>query len=240
MAKEIIGERFTDITTIGANTTRSGLVCHLGTGDLGALPHSHRKLVLVDEFDKIPGEDIEYCYELLSNGKCSVHSAKLHQDIESQFIMIAFANPRSKVFGKHALEDIGLSPLLISRCALVVKVHDIGRDDRIRLFKRRFYGEGEAREKHEYYDQWVKLARSYEPEITASQKVVDDYIQHVNDIVEQYYSTKLRRDLRMADYVRRIPYAIARSLFSSVDNRIVKEAGQLIEESIATWSEPSL
>ena len=106
MAKEIINEQFSNITNIGANTTRSGLVCHLGTGDLGALPHSNKKLVLVDEFDKIPGDDIEYCYELLSNGRCSVHSAKLHQNIESQFIMIAFANPKSKVFGKNALSDV--------------------------------------------------------------------------------------------------------------------------------------
>ena len=73
MAKEIITEQFSDITTIRANTTRSGLVCHLGTGNLGALPHANRKLVLVNQVDKIPG-DIEYCYELLSNGKCSVHS----------------------------------------------------------------------------------------------------------------------------------------------------------------------
>jgi len=64
MAKEIIGDQFSDITYIGANTTRSGLVCNLGTGDLGALPHSHKKLVLVDEFDKIPGEDIEYCIRI--------------------------------------------------------------------------------------------------------------------------------------------------------------------------------
>ncbi len=109
----------------------------------GALPHSHKKLVLVDEFDKIPGEDIEYCYELLSNGKCSVHSAKLHQNILSEFVMIAFANPKSKVFGKNALSDIGLSPLLMSRCALIVKVQNISKNDRINLFRKKFYGGGD-------------------------------------------------------------------------------------------------
>lgn len=235
MAKEIIGEQFSGITTIGANTTRSGLVCHLGTGDLGALPHSNKKLVLVDEFDKIPREDIEYCYELLSNGKCSVHSAKLHQNIESRFIMIAFANPRSKVFGKHALSDIGLSPLLISRCALIVKVQNISKDERIDLFHKKFYGGGEIKEKHEYYDQWVKLARMYEPEITASEGTVDKYIHDINEVVEKYYNTSLRRDLRMSDYIRRIPFAIARSSFSSVDDKVVREAGKIVKESIETW-----
>ena len=172
------------------------------------------KLVLVDEFDKIPGEDIEYCYELLSNGKCSVHSAKLHQNIESNFIMIAFANPKSKVFGKNALKDIGLSPLLMSRCALVVKVQNIGKEDRLNLFRKKFYGTGELKEKHDYYDQWVKLARRYEPTITASEKNVNKYLNIMNDIVEDHYNTTLRRDLRMSDYLRRIPLAIARSSFS--------------------------
>jgi DNA replicative helicase MCM subunit Mcm2 (Cdc46/Mcm family) len=235
MAKEIITEQFSDITTIGANTTRSGLVCHMGTGDLGALPHANWKLVLVDEFDKIPGEDIEYCYELLSNGKCSVHSAKLHQNIESEFIMIAFANPKSKVFGKHALNDIGLSPLLMSRCALVVKVQNIGKEDRLNLFKKKFYGKGEMKEKHEYYDQWVKLARRYEPSITASEKKVNQYLDVMNEIVEVHYNTTLRRDLRMSDYLRRIPLAIARSSFSPVDNKVLLEAETLMKESIETW-----
>ena len=235
MAKEIIGDQFSDITNIGANTTRSGLVCNLGTGDLGALPHSHEKLVLIDEFDKIPGDDIEYCYELLSNGKCSVHSAKLHQNIVSEFIMISFANPRSKVFGKKALSDIGLSPLLVSRCALIVKVQNISKDDRINLFRKKFYGGGEIKEKHDYYDQWMRLSRTYEPKITASDKAVGKYIDDVNEIVEKYYSTTLRRDLRMADYIRRIPLAIARASFAPVDDKVIKEAGEIFRESIETW-----
>ena len=235
MAKEIIGDQFSDITNIGANTTRSGLVCNLGTGDLGALPHSHEKLVLIDEFDKIPGDDIEYCYELLSNGKCSVHSAKLHQNIVSEFIMISFANPRSKVFGKKALSDIGLSPLLVSRCALIVKVQNISKDDRINLFRKKFYGGGEIKEKHDYYDQWMRLSRTYEPEITASDKAVGKYIDDVNEIVEKYYYTTLRRDLRMADYIRRIPLAIARASFAPVDDKVIKEAGEIFRESIETW-----
>jgi DNA replicative helicase MCM subunit Mcm2 (Cdc46/Mcm family) len=235
MAKEIISEQFSDIMTIGANTTRSGLVCHLGTGDLGALPHANHRMVLVDEFDKIPGEDIEYCYELLSNGKCSVHSAKMHQTIESQFIMVAFANPKSKVFGRKALADIGLSPLLLSRCALVVRVQNISKEERLNLFRKKFYGKGEAKVKHEYYDQWVKLARGFDPEITASKTAVEKYLETMNEVVETYYDTTLRRDLRMSDYIRRIPLALARSSFAPVDNKVLHEAESIINESLETW-----
>lgn len=236
MALELITEQFTGISHIGANTTRSGLVCNLGTGDLGALPHSDNKIVLVDEFDKIPSEDIEYCYELLSNGKCSVHSAKIHRNIESNFIMIAFANPKTKVFGKNAISDIGLSPLLMSRCALVVKVQNINKDERLELFKKKFYGNTEFKEKHDYYDQWVKLARDFTPNINASEQKIDDYIKDINNIVEDYYNTKLRRDLRMTEYIRRIPMAIARASFKEIDDEIINQSLTLIQDSIKTWN----
>jgi len=235
MAKEIISELLSDTMIIGANTTRSGLVCHLGTGDLGALPHSNKKLVVVDEFDKIPKDDIEYCYELLSNGKCTIHSAKLHQNIVSKFIMIAFANPRSQVFGRNSMSDIGLSPLLMSRCALIVKVQNISRKERLDLFHKKFYGGGEVVTKHDYYDQWVKLARTFEPKIIASEKNVKKYIKEIDEIVENYYNTSLRRDLRMADYIRRIPFAIARGSFSDVDNNVIDEAIEILKGSIESW-----
>ncbi len=235
MAKEIISDQFSDITNIGSNTTRSGLVCNLGTGDLGALPHSNQKIVLVDEFDKIPQDDIEYTYELLSNGKCSVHSAKVHQNIESQFVMIAFANPKTKVFSKNAVDNIGLSPLLVSRCALIVRVENIGSEERFNLFQKKFWGRGEIEEHHQYYDQWIRLARNYIPKITASETKVKKYLEKMNQIVENYYSTNLRRDLRMADYIRRIPFAIARASFGVVDDTVLEEASAIIHESIETW-----
>jgi len=235
MAKEIISEEFKDITNIGANTTRSGLVCNLGTGDLGALPHSNHKLVLVDEFDKIPKDDIEYTYELLSNGKCTIHSAKVHQNVTSHFIMIAFANPKTKVFTKNAISDIGLSPLLLSRCALIVRVKTISTEERLDLFEKKFFGISELKEKHEYYDQWVRLSRKFTPEIKASEKAIKNYLKNMNEIVEKYYASNLRRDLRMADYIRRIPLAIARASFSPITDNILKDATDIIIESIDTW-----
>lgn len=235
MAKEIITEQFSDITSVGSNATRSGLVCNLGTGDLGVLPYSNKKLVLVDEFDKIPEEDVEYCYELLSNGKCSVHSAKFHEDIESRFIMVAFANPKSKVFGEDALSDIGLSPLLLSRCALVVRVQNISKKERVDLFRKKLYGKGELREKHDYYDQWVKLSRTYQPDIKASDEAVERYINNMNEIVEKYHNTKLRRDLRVGDYLRRIPLSIARASFTDVNDDILSRSLEIFRESVDTW-----
>ncbi|MCK5459106.1 MAG: hypothetical protein KAI20_04385, partial [Thermoplasmatales archaeon] len=79
------------------------------------------------------------------------------------------------------------------------------------------------------------LARTYNPEITASEKAVEKYLHDTNEIVEKYYNTTLRRDLRMSDYVRRIPLAIARASFSPVDGKVVSEAGKILKESIETW-----
>ena len=235
LAKEIIESTFRDVSTIGANTTRAGLVCNLGTGDLGALPHSNNKIVLVDEFDKIPEADVEYCYELLSNGRCSVHSSRIHTEIESRFIMIAFANPRRGVFRGNPMEEIPLPPLLVSRFALIVRTENIGEDERKALFKEKFYGRSEIRVKPEYYDRWIKVSRNFKPDIVAGEREVDRYIEKASKLVERYQSTNLRRDLRMGDYIRRIPLAIARSSFKNVDADVLRESEDIIEGSIESW-----
>lgn len=235
LAKEIIEQNFKNITSIGANTTRAGLVINLATGELGALAYSHERIILVDELDKIPGEDIEYCYELLSNGKCSVHSAKLHEEIRSNFIMIAFANPSSQVFEKNPLQEISLPPLLMSRFALIVKTEKIDKESRLELFKQKFYGGGEIKEKPSFYNQWIEMARGHTPEITADEKRIEKYLSTINEIVEETYATQLRRDLRMGDYIRRVPQAIARASFESISNEVLNEAEEIFIQSISTW-----
>ena len=240
LAKDLLTTNFKDLSIVGANTTRAGLVCNLGSGALGVLAFSDQKLVLVDEFDKIPEADVEYCYELLSNGKCSVHSAKIHQDIESRFIMIAFANPKTRVFGETPIGDIGLSPILMSRFALIVKTENLEKNDRITLFKRKFYGEAEIRKVPEHYDQWVKLARLQNPEITASEERIRSFLESVDNIYQEHYTTSLRRDLRMGDYARRIPMAIARAEFTDVTDDIIQKSENILIESMKGWKNSEL
>ncbi|MHA1264787.1 MAG: hypothetical protein ACTSRS_06075 [Candidatus Helarchaeota archaeon] len=236
LAKDIIVNNFTGISLVGGNSTRSGLVCNLTSGELGVLAYSHLKLVLVDEFDKIPEADIEYCSELLSNGKCSVHSAKVHEDITSQFIMIAFANPKSKVFSPTPINDIGLSPILMSRFGLIVKTENLKKDDRMELFKKKFLGQAEIKKVPELYDQWVKLARLHNPEIKVSDAAIKKYLEHTDEIFLKYSDTPLRRDLRMGDYVKRIPMAIARAEFSNITLETLKLAEHILSESLSIWT----
>ena len=47
---------------------------------------------------------------------------------------------------KKALSDVGLSPLLMSRCALIVKVQNMSKEERIDLFRKKFYGGAEIKE----------------------------------------------------------------------------------------------
>ncbi len=236
LAKEIIAQNFKDVSAVGANSTRSGLVCSLTTGQLGVLAYSDRKAVLVDEFDKIPESDIEYCYELLSNGRCSVHSARIHQDIESNFIMIAFANPLHGVFKAIPIEEINLPPTLLSRFAFIIRTETLGLDERSELFLRKFYGGSELKKLPDHYNEWIKLARLHIPQLKVSEEKVKNYIKQVNEeIVEKYYGTSLRRDLRMGDYIRRIPISIAKSEFTDVTNDTLENSLEMIKESIETW-----
>ena len=151
--------------------------------------------------------------------------------------MIAFANPKRGVFKGKPMDEIPLPPLLVSRFALIVKTEDISEEDRKALFKEKFYGRAEVRAKQEYYDQWIKLSRDFLPNIIASEKDVDRYIEKASKLVEIYQSTNLRRDLRMGDYIRRIPFSIARAGFEDVSSDILRESEEILEESIRSWEE---
>ena len=150
-------------------------------------------------------------------------------------MMMAFANPRSKVFGPNPMKDIGLSPILMSRFALVVKTENLEKEDRMALFQKKFRGEAEITKVPEMYDQWVKWARFHDPDITATDDCIQDYLETADRIYKKYYSTALRRDLRLGDYVRRIPFAIARANFSDVSDEIIKEAKGILVDSMSDW-----
>jgi hypothetical protein len=235
LARDILLQTFSGLTPVGANATRAGLVCNRSTGESGALAFSDGKCVLVDEFDKIEPTDLSYCLELLSNGRCDVHSARVHETIESHFTMIGFANPEGDIFSGNPQMDIGLRPTVMSRFALVVKVGTIGREEKLNLFRRSLQGKGELKRLPDYYDQWLRLARLYSPALSVSAERSEHYLQAMVDIVEKYINTPLRRDIRMKDYLRRVPEAIARAEFSPVKDDHLEAALQLFGAALQTW-----
>jgi len=235
LSRDIIADNFKDLTKVGAIATRAGLVCNLASGQLGALAFSDQKLVLVDEFDKIPEGDMEYCYELLSNGRCQVDSARIHDTIESHFIMIAFANPMHGVFRGSPLDEIGLPATLMSRFAFVVKTEPLDRAAMQELFLSKYYRKSELQSLPDYYDQWVKLARLYVPKIETSPDKVKAYVNEVVDLVEEYRGTPLRRDERMGDYIARVPVSIARAEFRNLTDSDLTSALELFMQSIQEW-----
>jgi DNA replicative helicase MCM subunit Mcm2 (Cdc46/Mcm family) len=236
LARDIIARRLgPEIELVGANATRAGLVCNLATGEPGVLTYSDGKVVLVDEFDKIPDQDIEYCYELLSNGKCSIHSARVHETIESHFIMIAFANPVGTVFAGQPIKEIGLPPILLSRFALIMKAEELEASRRKALLRRKLLGETAASELSQQLLPWLRQAKNHHPRFTASDKDIEAYVDRVDKLIEGYLKTPLRRDLRMGDYAKRVPLAMARASFSDIDNGTLKQASELMESSISAW-----
>jgi len=237
LARDILITNLGQITPIGANATKSGLVCNLATGELGALAVSDKKVVIVDEFDKINPNNLEFCYELMSNGRCSVHSARVHRDIVSHFILIAFGNPKSEVFNNAMpLEDIGMERTLLSRFAFIIKTENLTTDQKKRLFKGRFLGESKLSEHSQLFDQWIKLARTQNPRMRASDSKIDSFVRQAVRIVDLHATTPLRRDLRMGDYLRRIAMAFARAEFVDVTDEIIDKAFRLLKTSIDVWN----
>ena len=103
------------------------------------------------------------------------------------------------------------------------------------LFKTKFYGTSELKEVPELYDQWVKLARLHKPETKVSEDKLKKYLDNTDKIFQKYSNTPLRRDLRMGDYAKRIPMAIARAEFSDVTNKILDKAEKILDESLKLW-----
>lgn len=235
LAYELIQKNFSNLVAIGSNTTRSGLVCNLSNGDLGALALADKKLVLIDELDKISQDQLAPCAELLSNGRCEIHSARIHKQITAKSIVIAFANPRSKVFGANPMNDIGMDPVLMSRFALVVKTQSLSSREIKKLTTDIFFEREQENETRIKFDEWIKLARTHIPNNLVEEHLFENQAERVKDIVERNIDTPLRRDLRIALYLRRIAFSFARSEFTDLTYALVKKAADLIEESINTW-----
>jgi len=131
--------------------------------------------------------------------------------------------------------EIGLSPLLLSRFAFIVKAEGLEADRRKALLKRKFLGETVTSEYTKRHLHWLREARRHHPKIVASEDEIDRYIEKVDKLVEEYLRAPLRRDLRMGDYAKRVPMAIAKASFSDVDGKILDEGIQLIKNCIAVW-----
>ncbi|MHC1565136.1 MAG: hypothetical protein ACXQS6_02300, partial [Candidatus Syntropharchaeales archaeon] len=54
LARDIISENLSSIERIGGNSTRAGLVINYSTGELGSIAYADERVVLADEFDKVP------------------------------------------------------------------------------------------------------------------------------------------------------------------------------------------
>lgn len=235
MARDIIVENFSDVMPIGANSTRAGLVCNRGTGELGALPNANEKLALIDEFDKLDEEDVQYCYELFSNAKCQVDSAKIHTTIESHFTAVAFANPRWEVFKGRPMDEIGMRATMLSRFALIVPSETLSTDVFKEILSKKMAGESELKSLPQYYDQWVKLSRHHSPQMRASEKLMESYRDEGAALFERYVATPLRRDHRLADYLARIPKTLAKAEFSDITDQVLEKSLQLVRDSIKAW-----
>jgi len=63
-------------------------------------------------------------------------------------------------------------------------------------------------------------------------------VDQIYEVYERFLKTPLRRDLRMADYAKRVATAMARAGFSDVDDGVLVQAMGLIDEGLKTWIKP--
>jgi DNA replicative helicase MCM subunit Mcm2 (Cdc46/Mcm family) len=238
MAKDILSQNFSAVRLVGANSTKAGLVINRTNGEPGALSFSDGHVVVADEFDKIPAQDIDYTLELLSNGKCRVDSGRVHETIESHFSMIAMANPVGQIFAGQIppVDQIGLPPALMSRFALIVRAENVSGEEMEEIILSKLKMSGEIKTVAKSYDQWIKLAREHQPAMKATTNGLRAYSKRVRELIEKYHNTPLRRDARMGDYSRRVPMSLARSEFRDVSDNDLEKSLSIFEKCLSSWS----
>ena len=105
--KHIAKKTFNGLTlSAGANSTKAGLLFNARSGTPGILLSGNGKIVLLDEMDKIAEDDIEYCYEIMSEGKCTIAAGDIQEEVESRPIIIAFCNPAYGSFVYSPLDKL--------------------------------------------------------------------------------------------------------------------------------------
>ena len=235
ISEEIINSNISDIETVGANLTRAGLVVNYTTGELGVLGNADKMKVIIDELDKAPANDLQYTYELIARGHCDVHTGRIHETIRSRFVLIAMANPKNGIFSSHPINDIPLSPVLVSRFALVIKVGKLEKKERVDLFYDKIINGEQVKKLSEYYNDWIKLSSKHQPRVVASRSKVHEAASELSEIVERYNTTPLRRDERLGNHVRNMMLAIARAEFGDVDDEVIDETMCLLRDSLKEW-----
>ena len=234
LALEIISQ-LEDVVTVGANVTRAGLVVNYASGELGVLAEADGKLVVVDEFDKAPPRDLQYTYELISSGRCDVHTGRIHERIRSKFILVALANPHGGVFGENPLSDIPLDPPLVSRFSLVVRSSELEGQDLVDLVHDKLLHGDSIRGRSEL-TAWVALARQQRPTVSDNGRLREFSQWLAEEIIGKYQDTPLRRDTRMPVHARRIMLALARAEFRDVvDEEIVERTQKILEKTTEEW-----
>ncbi len=124
----------------------------------------------------------------------------------------------------------------MSRFALIVRAENVSTPQIEELVMTKLQSSHEAKMLSKQYDQWLKLARDYQPQLTASAESMETYSKQISELVERYRSSALRRDTRMTDYARRVPMALAKSEFRDVNDGDLEKSLDLFKNALDSWN----
>lgn len=203
------------VSTTGQGTSSAGLTAAAVNSDFsdgwsleaGALVEANGGIATVDELDKMEPADRNGLLQAMSEGEISISKAGINTTLPASATVLAAANPVNGVFDryKNIADQIGLSPVLLSRFDLAFPMSDepdkaVDREiaghmnDTARVAESRAAGEEPDSEYAEtvapdiepdVLRAYVALGREYNPTLTdaAADELSEDYVnfRQVND-----------------------------------------------------------
>lgn len=95
--------------------------------EAGALVLANKGIAIIDELDKMSGEDRVAMHEALAQQTVTINKANIHATLNAQSAVLAAANPKYGRFDPYATihEQINLPPTLINRFDLIFPIRDL-------------------------------------------------------------------------------------------------------------------
>lgn len=248
LAREII--KLADIYTIaeGPASTGVGLTASVvkepllnkNIVELGAFPKAHKGHCYIDEFDKLPREELNNLHNTLESGETFINKSGVHRNVKTEVSLLATSNPKYDCFDRYqdVKDQFNLPETIFSRFDLKFTREDIPDKEKDKEIAEQILGISHEKNKeniidHDTLKKYLKYARQLEPKFTedAEHYARDYYVKTRTDHYDENNPIR-QTEARNLEVILRLAGALAKlRLNDTITLENIEEAVEILEYS---------